>query len=84
LSFIVHPRDYENGAEFVYINPFSCSRYVHIHLTIPYSRKDSLLIVGDDAQSGMKRNVMRVTFVGVEQYDSFPPCGSGVASIADE
>jgi hypothetical protein len=33
-----------------------------------------LLIIGDDAQSGMKRNVMRVTFVGVEQYDSFPPC----------
>ena len=53
-------------------------------LTIPYTSKDFLLIVGDDAQSGMKRNVMRVTFVGVEQYDSFPSCGSGVASIAAE
>jgi hypothetical protein len=49
-------------------------------LTIPYTSKNSLLIVGDDAQSGMKRNVMRVTFVGVEQYDSFPPCGSAERS----
>jgi hypothetical protein len=35
---------------------------------------------GDDAQSGMKRDVRRVTFVGVEQYDSFPSCGSAERS----
>jgi hypothetical protein len=32
----------------------------------------------------MKRNVMRITFVEVEQYYCFPSCGSGVASIAAE
>jgi hypothetical protein len=53
-------------------------------LTIPYTRKNSLLMFGDDAQSGMKRDVRKVTFVGVEQYDSFPSCGSGVASITAE
>jgi hypothetical protein len=53
-------------------------------LTIPYTSKNSLLMFGDDAQSGMKRNVRRVTIVRVEQYYSFPSCGSGVASIAAE
>ena len=53
-------------------------------LTIPYTSKNSLLMFGDDAQRGMKRDVRKVTFVGVEQYDSFPSCGSGVASIAAE
>src|ERR1035437_5685593 len=46
-------------------------------LTIPYTSKNSLLMFGDDAQSGMKRNARRVTIVRVEQYYSFPSCGSG-------
>jgi hypothetical protein len=37
---------------------------------------------GDDAQSGMKRDARRVTFVGVEQYDSFPSCGSAERSTS--
>ena len=83
MSFIVYPRDYENAAEFVYIDPFSCSVCAYWPHDSVYDQ-NSLLMFGDDAQSGMKRDVRRVTYVGVEQYDSFPSCGSGVASIAAE
>ena len=37
---------------------------------------------GDDAQSAMKRDVRRVSSVGVEQSDSLPSCGSAERSTS--
>jgi hypothetical protein len=46
-------------------------------LTILYTSKNALLMFGDDAQSGMKRDLMRVTFVEVERLLlCFPSCDS--------
>ncbi len=39
-------------------------------------------MLGDDAQSRMKRDVRRITSVDVEQYDSFPSCGSAKRSTS--
>jgi hypothetical protein len=51
-------------------------------LTIPYTSKNSSLMFGDDAQNGMKRDVRRVTSVGVGQSASFPSCGSAERSTS--
>jgi hypothetical protein len=42
-------------------------------LTIPYTSKNRFLVdVGDDAQNGVDKDVMRVTFVEAEAISAFP------------